>query len=202
MISHIQAAKNYWQVAVQHENSSSTMGKTMIRTDLLFFATWKHKHHIKLNVKQRQTNAFSLETKHKTETRQKGKATTNKRVPEETQHKTEHTAKHLANSKVIFYCTFVWFFSLHSYVFVVSECVFFCLYVITSKLYVCCLFFDILPYVLSCVVYLLGNVCLSMFSFLLIWRLYFQCANNNHVVRIFLPSVVLFEFSFCTATCQ
>ena len=45
-------------------------------------------------MKQRQTNAFSLEAKHKTEIRQKGKATTNKRVPEETQHKTEHTAKY------------------------------------------------------------------------------------------------------------
>ena len=90
MISHIQAAKNYWQVAVQHENSSSTMGKTMIRTDLLFFATWKHKHDISLKVKQKQTKVFSIETQHRTEIRQKGTATTNTRVPEETQHRTEH----------------------------------------------------------------------------------------------------------------
>ena len=92
--SQIQTVQNYRQVAVQNEKINSTMGNIMIRTDLLFFATWKHKHHIKLNVKQRQTNAFSLEAKHKTELRQKGKATTNKRVPEETQHKTEHTAKY------------------------------------------------------------------------------------------------------------
>ena len=64
--------------------------------------------------------------------------------------------------RIMIFQSCCWISILHSYVFVVSECVFFCLYVITSKLYVCCLFFDILPYALSCVVFLLEHVCLSL----------------------------------------
>ena len=43
--------------------------------------------------KQRQTKVFSIETQHRTDIRQKRKATTYKHFPNEAQHRAENTAK-------------------------------------------------------------------------------------------------------------
>ena len=56
---------------------------------------------------------------------------------------------------------------------------------------------------LSCVVFLLKKHLFvgAFLSFLLIRCLHFQVANNNHVVRIIIIPIVLFEFAICTVTC-
>ena len=111
-------------------------------------------------------------------------------------------------SYIYSFCSTVWIFILHSYLFVVFGCLYlgsffwFCLRlsVATYKVFVCCLLFVVYPcfcYVFCC--------CWRTFvcqgsSFLLIWCVWFQFANNSHVVRIILISVVSFEVPFCTGT--
>ena len=55
---------------------------------------------------------------------------------------------------------------------------------------------------LSVFAFMLKNFCLSLFFLLVNIMCVFQCANNEHVVRIYSLSVVLFELSFCTVTCS
>ena len=82
--------------------------------------------------------------------------------------------------------------------FVMFDCLYyvFLLYRITDKVLVCGLLFVLLPHVCSVLCFCWTTFVCRRFSFLLMWRLYFQFANNSHVVRITLLPVGLLDFLF------
>ena len=96
---------------------------------------------------------------------------------------------------------------MHSYWFVGTDCFIsglFCFssYIVADKRCVCCLLFFFVVVCLSCVEFQLKTVVCRCSSFLLVCCLYFQFANNDHVVRVSILSVVAFEVSFRTVTCS
>ena len=103
---------------------------------------------------------------------------------------------HIASSShvVRIIIIYVLLFEFSFCTFTCSSCFSACEHIFFCFLFVVCNF----AVFLFCVVFQLNMYCLSLFSSLSIWCLSFHVANN-HVVRIIIISVVLFEFSHCTA---
>ena len=108
-------------------------------------------------------------------------------------------------SYIFLLCSIVWIFSLHSYLFVRAGClyvgsyvVFACLLLHIQYLFVvCCCFCRM--FVLCCVSV---EILLLVVVLLFVSMMFVFLANNGHVVRVIILSVVSFEFPFCTVTCS